>query len=62
MSAVKPTYGRVSRHGLVAYASSLDCVGPIAQSVADAAAVLTVIAGVSRLSASRAMCVPVRML
>ncbi|KAI3434564.1 hypothetical protein D9Q98_002637 [Chlorella vulgaris] len=42
---VKPTYGRVSRNGLVAYASSLDCVGPIAQSVADAAAVLTVIAG-----------------
>lgn len=42
---VKPTYGRVSRYGLVAYASSLDCVGPIAQNVADAAAVLSVIAG-----------------
>lgn len=42
---VKPTYGRVSRFGLVAYASSLDCVGPIAQSVADAAALLSVIAG-----------------
>ena len=42
---VKPTYGRVSRNGLVAYASSLDCVGPIAQTVADAAAVLSVIAG-----------------
>lgn len=42
---VKPTYGRVSRYGLVAYASSLDCVGPFAQNVADAAAVLSVIAG-----------------
>lgn len=42
---VKPTYGRVSRNGLVAYASSLDCVGPMAQSVADAAALLAVIAG-----------------
>lgn len=42
---VKPTYGRVSRYGLVAYASSLDCVGPFAQTVADAAAVLSVIAG-----------------
>ncbi len=42
---VKPTYGRVSRNGLVAYASSLDCVGPIAKTVADAAAVLAVIAG-----------------
>jgi hypothetical protein len=42
---VKPTYGRVSRNGLVAYASSLDCVGPMAQSVADAATLLSVIAG-----------------
>ena len=42
---VKPTYGRVSRNGLIAYASSLDCIGPMAQSVADAAALLSVIAG-----------------
>ena len=42
---VKPTYGRVSRYGLVAYASSLDCVGPVAGSVRDAAALLSVIAG-----------------
>jgi aspartyl-tRNA(Asn)/glutamyl-tRNA(Gln) amidotransferase subunit A len=42
---VKPTYGLVSRYGLVAYGSSLDQVGPIATSVADAAVVLGVIAG-----------------
>jgi aspartyl-tRNA(Asn)/glutamyl-tRNA(Gln) amidotransferase subunit A len=42
---VKPTYGLVSRYGLVAYASSLDQVGPLATSVADAALLLEVIAG-----------------
>jgi aspartyl-tRNA(Asn)/glutamyl-tRNA(Gln) amidotransferase subunit A len=42
---VKPTYGRVSRYGLIAFASSLDQVGPMARSVNDAAAVLEVIAG-----------------
>ena len=42
---VKPTYGAVSRYGLVAFASSLDQVGPFAATVADAALALEVIAG-----------------
>ncbi len=41
----KPTYGRVSRHGLIAYASSFDQIGPLAKSVADAALVTEVISG-----------------
>ncbi len=42
---VKPTYGLVSRYGLIAFASSLDQIGPFAANVADAALVLEVIAG-----------------
>jgi aspartyl-tRNA(Asn)/glutamyl-tRNA(Gln) amidotransferase subunit A len=42
---VKPTYGRVSRFGLIAFASSLDQIGPISQTVRDAAVVLDVISG-----------------
>ena len=42
---VKPTYGRVSRFGVVAFASSFDQVGPLARNVRDAALVLNVIAG-----------------
>jgi aspartyl-tRNA(Asn)/glutamyl-tRNA(Gln) amidotransferase subunit A len=42
---MKPTYGRVSRYGMIAFASSLDQAGPIARTVADAAALLGVIAG-----------------
>ena len=42
---VLPTYGRVSRYGLIAFASSLDRVGPLTKTVKDAASVLQVIAG-----------------
>ncbi|HKL25608.1 MAG TPA: Asp-tRNA(Asn)/Glu-tRNA(Gln) amidotransferase subunit GatA [Desulfuromonadales bacterium] len=42
---LKPTYGRVSRYGIIAYASSLDQVGPLAGSVADCALLLQAIAG-----------------
>ncbi len=42
---MKPTYGRVSRYGLVAYASSLDQIGPLARDVTDAALLLQAISG-----------------
>jgi aspartyl-tRNA(Asn)/glutamyl-tRNA(Gln) amidotransferase subunit A len=42
---MRPSYGRVSRYGLVAYASSMDQIGPIANSVADAEALLALVAG-----------------
>jgi aspartyl-tRNA(Asn)/glutamyl-tRNA(Gln) amidotransferase subunit A len=45
---VKPTYGRVSRYGLIAFGSSLDCPGPVARDITDAALMLNVIAGPDR--------------
>lgn len=49
---LKPSYGRVSRYGLIAYASSLDQIGPITRTVADAALLLQVIAGHDPLDAT----------
>jgi aspartyl-tRNA(Asn)/glutamyl-tRNA(Gln) amidotransferase subunit A len=49
---LKPTYGRVSRYGLLAFASSLDQIGPLAHTVRDAALVTAVIAGADRADAT----------
>lgn len=51
---LKPTYGRVSRYGLIAFGSSLDCPGPVAREVTDAALMLNVIAGPDRRDATAA--------
>jgi aspartyl-tRNA(Asn)/glutamyl-tRNA(Gln) amidotransferase subunit A len=45
---LKPTYGRVSRYGLIAFGSSLDCPGPLARDCRDAALMLNIIAGADR--------------
>ena len=48
VTGFKPTYGSVSRFGLIAYASSLDQIGPIAKDVADCAAAMDVICGIDK--------------
>lgn len=48
VTGLKPTYGTVSRFGLIAYASSLDQIGPIAKDVADCAAAMDVICGIDK--------------
>ena len=51
---VLPTYGRVSRYGLIAFASSLDRIGPLTRSVADAAVMMEVLAGPDLMDATAA--------
>ncbi|MDN6297120.1 MAG: Asp-tRNA(Asn)/Glu-tRNA(Gln) amidotransferase subunit GatA [Halomonas sp.] len=59
ITGLKPTYGRVSRYGIIAYASSLDQAGPMARTAEDCAHLLSAIAGHDvRDSTSAARCVP----
>lgn len=57
---VKPSYGRVSRYGLVAFGSSLDCVSAFGRTVRDAARVLSVMSGPDPLDATTVDCPPLK--
>ncbi|MBM3126955.1 MAG: Asp-tRNA(Asn)/Glu-tRNA(Gln) amidotransferase subunit GatA, partial [Chloroflexi bacterium] len=52
VTGIKPTYGRVSRYGLIALVSSFDCIGPIGRDVQDCATVLETIAGLDKLDST----------
>lgn len=54
VAGLKPTYGRVSRYGLIAFASSLDCPGPIGKDVTDLALAMQALAGADRRDATAA--------
>jgi aspartyl-tRNA(Asn)/glutamyl-tRNA(Gln) amidotransferase subunit A len=54
VTGFKPTYGRISRYGLIAFASSLDQIGPFARNVADAALVTAVMSGKDSMDATSA--------
>jgi len=54
LTGLKPTYGRVSRYGLIAYGSSLDCPGPLARTAEDAALLFSAIAGPDPLDSTTA--------
>ncbi len=61
LTGLKPTYGSVSRYGLIAYASSFDQIGPIAKDALDCAAVLSVIGGLDSKDSTSLTLPPVRL-